>query len=128
MSLKGKNGLIVGIANRNSVAYGCAEVLRAAGAELAVTYLNAKAQPFVRPLAEHLGSPIVIACDAAWLGVDLDQSANSAGGMRITHTGSRTSVWVIPTDEDLMIALHAWALLNPEAIPHSPGNNGSRNA
>jgi enoyl-[acyl-carrier protein] reductase I len=63
VSLKGKNGLIVGIANRNSIAYGCAEVLHGAGAELAVTYLNAKAEPFVRPLAEELGSPIVVPCD-----------------------------------------------------------------
>ena len=63
MSLKDKKGLIVGIANRNSIAYGCAEVLRNAGAELAVTYLNAKAEPFVRPLAEELGSPIVVPCD-----------------------------------------------------------------
>lgn len=63
MLLKSKKGLIVGIANRNSIAYGCAEVLHGAGAELAVTYLNAKAEPFVRPLAEGLGSPIVVPCD-----------------------------------------------------------------
>jgi enoyl-[acyl-carrier protein] reductase I len=61
--LKGKKGLIIGIANRNSIAYGCAEVLHGVGAELAVTYLNAKAEPFVRPLAEELGSPIVVPCD-----------------------------------------------------------------
>jgi enoyl-[acyl-carrier protein] reductase I len=61
--LKDKKGLIVGITNRNSIAYGCAEVLRNAGAELAVTYLNAKAEPFVRPLAEELRSPIVVPCD-----------------------------------------------------------------
>lgn len=63
MPLKGKKGLIVGIANQNSVAYGCAEVLCQAGAELAVTYRNARAEPFVRPLAEQLGSAIVVACD-----------------------------------------------------------------
>ena len=63
MLLKSKKGLIVGIANRNSIAYGCAEVLHGAGAELAVTYLNAKAEPFVRPLAEGLGSPFVVPCD-----------------------------------------------------------------
>jgi len=63
VSLKGKKGLIVGIANRNSIAYGCAEVLHGAGAELAVTYLNAKAEPFVRPLAERLGNPIMVPCD-----------------------------------------------------------------
>jgi enoyl-[acyl-carrier protein] reductase I len=61
--LKGKKGLIVGIANRKSIAYGCADVLRSAGAELAVTYLNAQAEPFVRPLAEQFGSPIVVPCD-----------------------------------------------------------------
>ena len=63
MSLHGKKGLIVGIANRDSIAYGCAEVLRGAGAELAVTYLNAQAEPFVRPLAEQLESPIIVPCD-----------------------------------------------------------------
>jgi enoyl-[acyl-carrier protein] reductase I len=63
VSLKGKNGLIVGIANRNSIAYGCAEVFRGAGAELAITYLNAKSEPFVRPLAAQLESVIVIPCD-----------------------------------------------------------------
>jgi enoyl-[acyl-carrier protein] reductase I len=63
MVLTGKKGLIVGIANRNSIAYGCAEVLNLAGAELAITYLNAKAEPFVRPLAEQLRSPIVMPCD-----------------------------------------------------------------
>jgi len=63
VSLKCKNGLIVGIANRNSIAYGCAEVLHGAGAELAVTYLNAKAEPFVRPLAKRLGNPIMVPCD-----------------------------------------------------------------
>jgi enoyl-[acyl-carrier protein] reductase I len=61
--LTGKKGLIVGIANQESVAYGCAVVLRQAGAELAVTYRNARAEPFVRPLGEQLGSPIVVACD-----------------------------------------------------------------
>jgi enoyl-[acyl-carrier protein] reductase I len=63
MSLKGKKGLVVGIANEHSIAFGCAEAMRNAGAEVAVTYLNAKADPFVRPLAEQLNSPIVVPCD-----------------------------------------------------------------
>ena len=54
LPLAGKHGLIVGIANENSIAYGCAKHLRAAGAELAATYLNAKAERHVRPLAEAL--------------------------------------------------------------------------
>lgn len=62
-SLEGKKGLIVGIANEHSLAYGCARHFRAAGAELAITYLNAKAEPYVRPLADALGSKIVMPCD-----------------------------------------------------------------
>ena len=62
-SLKNKRGLILGIANAQSIAYGCAKVMREAGAELAITYLNDKAEPFVRPLVEQLGSPIIVACD-----------------------------------------------------------------
>lgn len=63
MSLDGKRGLIVGIANEHSIAFGCADAFRRAGAELAVTYLNAKAEPYVRPLAERLASPIILPCD-----------------------------------------------------------------
>jgi enoyl-[acyl-carrier protein] reductase I len=61
--LKDKKGLIVGIADRDSIAFGCADVLHGAGAEFAVTYLNAKAESFVRPLAEQLGSSIIVPCD-----------------------------------------------------------------
>jgi enoyl-[acyl-carrier protein] reductase I len=61
--LNGKKGLIVGIANEHSLAYGCARHFRAAGADLAITYLNAKAEPHVRPLASALGSGIILPCD-----------------------------------------------------------------
>jgi enoyl-[acyl-carrier protein] reductase I len=61
--LKDKKGLIVGIANEHSIAYGCARHFRAAGAELAITYVNAKAEPYVRPLATSFGSDIVLPCD-----------------------------------------------------------------
>lgn len=63
MTLKGKKGLVVGIANEHSIAYGCAAAFRAEGAELAVTYLNAKAEPYVRPLAERLECPVIVPCD-----------------------------------------------------------------
>jgi len=62
-TLDSKTGLIVGIANEHSLAYGCARHFRAAGADLAITYLNAKAEPYVRPLAAALGSKIVLPCD-----------------------------------------------------------------
>jgi len=61
--LEGKKGLVVGIANRHSIAYGCAKAFHDAGAELAITYVNEKAEPYVRPLGEGLDSPIIMPCD-----------------------------------------------------------------
>jgi enoyl-[acyl-carrier protein] reductase I len=63
ISLAGKNGLVIGIANGQSIAYGCAKAMRALGADLAVTYLNDHAEPYVRPLAEQLDCPIIMPCD-----------------------------------------------------------------
>jgi enoyl-[acyl-carrier protein] reductase I len=61
--LEGKKGLVVGIANENSIAWGCAKAFRAFGAELAVTYLNGKAKKFVEPLARELKAPIIMPLD-----------------------------------------------------------------
>lgn len=61
--LTGKRGLVVGIANHQSIAYGCARALQAAGAELAISYVSDKAQPHVRPLAEALQAPLILPCD-----------------------------------------------------------------
>lgn len=61
--LKGLKGLVVGIANGDSIAYGCADKLRAFGADLAITYLNEKAEKYVRPLAENLGADIIMPLD-----------------------------------------------------------------
>ena len=61
--LEGKKGLIVGIANENSIAWGCAKAFRALGADLAVTYLNDKAKRFVEPLARELHAPILMPLD-----------------------------------------------------------------
>ncbi|MGY6553602.1 MAG: enoyl-ACP reductase FabI [Wenzhouxiangella sp.] len=63
MNLKGKKGLVVGVANDQSIAWGCAKVFRAQGAELAITYQNEKAEPHVRPLAEQLAAPIILPLD-----------------------------------------------------------------
>lgn len=62
-SLAGRKVLIVGIANEQSIAFGAAQAMRAAGAELAITWLNAKAEPHVRPLAEALGAGITAPMD-----------------------------------------------------------------
>lgn len=63
LSLQGKRGLVVGIANEHSIAWGCARVCRDAGAELAVTWLNDKARPYVEPLAQQLEASIVLPLD-----------------------------------------------------------------
>jgi enoyl-[acyl-carrier protein] reductase I len=61
--LQGKKGLIVGIANDQSIAWGCAKAFRALGAELEITYLNDKARKFVEPLAGELEAPILLPLD-----------------------------------------------------------------
>jgi enoyl-[acyl-carrier protein] reductase I len=62
-SLEGKRGLVIGIANEQSIAYGCARAFRALGAELAVTYLNGKAKPYVEPAAKAVGAELFLPCD-----------------------------------------------------------------
>jgi enoyl-[acyl-carrier protein] reductase I len=61
--LAGKKALVVGIANNQSIAYGCALAFRAFGADLAVTYLNEKTKKFTEPLAERLQAPLYLPCD-----------------------------------------------------------------
>ena len=58
--------------------------------------------------------------DAAWLGIELDPAANASGGPCITTAGSRTRAWVIPTNEELMIARHTRRVL---AGPNSKGRH-----
>ncbi len=58
-----KKGLVMGIANDQSIAYGCAAAFRRFGADLAITYLNEKALPHVEPLAAQLGAEILVPCD-----------------------------------------------------------------
>jgi len=62
-TLAGKKGLIIGIANEHSIAWGCTKAFHEAGAELAVTYLNEKAAPYVRPLAERISASIILPLD-----------------------------------------------------------------
>src|SRR6195256_4138699 len=64
VALKGKKGLIVGIANDQSIAWGCAKAFRALGADLAVTYLNERAKKHVEPLAQALEAPLFMPMDA----------------------------------------------------------------
>lgn len=61
--LNGKRGLVVGVANGASIAAGCARAFRAAGAELALTFLNEKGRPFVDPAAQEVGVQMLLPCD-----------------------------------------------------------------
>lgn len=70
--LKGRRGLIVGVANEHSIAFGCAAKLRGFGAQVALTYQNEKAKPFVEPLAQ------LIEADAL-LPLDVTQEGSMAG-------------------------------------------------
>lgn len=63
--LKGKRGLVVGVANADSIAFGCAAKLRAFGAEIALTYLNDKARPYVAPLAAQIDSHLLLPLDVS---------------------------------------------------------------
>src|SRR6185295_15167557 len=101
---------------------------RQPGAQLAVDYFVYRATKEIGALAAVLGgidalvftagigenSPEIrsrICGAAAWLGIDLDPEANRARGPRISRSGSRVSAWVIPTNEELIIARHTSALL-----------------
>lgn len=65
LDLSGRKGLVVGIANESSLAWQAARHYRNAGAELAVTFLNDKARPFVEPLVNDLAAPIFLPCDVS---------------------------------------------------------------
>lgn len=68
LSLSGRKGLVVGIANEHSLAWFAARHFRQAGAELAVTYVDKETRRHVAPLAEQLTSPIFMHCDVGVAG------------------------------------------------------------
>jgi enoyl-[acyl-carrier protein] reductase I len=61
--LKGKKALVTGVANDQSIAWGCAQAFRGFGADIAMTYLNDKAKPHVEPLANQVEAPILMPLD-----------------------------------------------------------------
>jgi acetate kinase len=68
---------------------------------------------FTAGIGEHASAVRERVCrDAAWLGVELDATANAKAGPRISAVNSRISAWAIPTNEELMIARHTRALLD----------------
>ena len=77
---EGKRGLIAGIANEHSIAWGCAAAFRGLGADLAVTYLNEKARKFVEPLANELEARDLHASGR-------EQARGDGGGFRAHRQG-----------------------------------------
>jgi len=65
LNLTGRKGVVVGIANEHSLAWSAAQHFHEAGADLAITYLNDKAKPFVEPLARQLSAPIFLPCNVS---------------------------------------------------------------
>lgn len=61
--LEGKRGLVIGIANEHSIAAGCARAFQQAGAQLAVTYRNEQAKPYVQPVAQEVNADILLPLD-----------------------------------------------------------------
>jgi acetate kinase len=61
--------------------------------------------------------------DAAWLGLELDRAANERGGPCISSSSSRVAAWVIPTNEELMIALHTRRVLQEQSPTRGGGWN-----
>jgi enoyl-[acyl-carrier protein] reductase I len=63
--MKGKRGLIMGVANNKSIAWGIAQALHLQGAELAFTYQGEALEKRVRPLAEFIESDLILPCDVS---------------------------------------------------------------
>ncbi len=79
---------------------------------MAATLQGLDALVFTAGIGEHAASiRAQVGQASAWLGVDLDQEANAAGGPKISSPESRVNAWVVPTDEELIIARHARRVL-----------------
>jgi acetate kinase len=96
---------------REAVALFCYRIGRELGS-LAAALAGLDAIVFTAGIGEHAAPVRDAVCrGAAWLGVELDAAANAGGGPRISTPASRVTAWVIPTDEELMIARHTHELL-----------------
>ncbi len=85
--LQGKRGLILGVANNRSIAWGIAKAAREAGAELAFTYQGDALKKRVEPLAEELGAFVAGHCDVA------DAASIDAVLKRLRRSGASSTSW-----------------------------------
>jgi acetate kinase len=73
---------------------------------------------FTAGIGEHAPEIRQRVCkQAEWLGLDIDEASNAAGGPKITANGGKASAWVVPTNENLMVARHIRAILDPSPRP-----------
>ena len=101
INLEGKRGLITGVANEHSIAYGCAKTLKELGADIACTYGSAGAKPYVEPPLHAIGITQLYECDvtkeaqlqatidgvqAAWGGIDFLIHAIAFAPKEALHT------------------------------------------
>jgi acetate kinase len=76
---------------------------------------------FTAGIGEHAAEIRARVCaDARWIGVALDEAANTGGGPRISRPGSKVSAWVIPTNENLMVARHTRHVLDSRMNSSAP--------
>jgi acetate kinase len=77
---------------------------------------------FTAGIGENSASLRAALCSKlSWLGVKLDSQANASNGPRISAPDSAVSIWVIPTNEELMIAQHTLALMRPKLSERRAG-------
>ena len=87
---------------------------------LAAALGGLEAVVFTGGIGENAAAIRALICrDASWLGLELDDAANERGGPRISRPGSRVSAWVIPTNEELMIAMHTRSVLGRDVASSS---------
>lgn len=96
--MAGKKGLVMGVANERSIAWGIADAVARQGAQLAFTYQNEALEKRIRPLAESVGSSLVLPCD-------------------VTDEGSLEAVFAaLQSWDDLDFVVHAVAYSNKEEL------------
>jgi acetate kinase len=102
-----------------AVALFCYTLVRAIGS-MAAALQGVDGLVFTGGIGEHAGVVREQVCaQLGWLGVDFDAAANAAGVSRISSPDSDIKVWVIPTDEELVIAMHTTALVGQQPAPAS---------
>lgn len=137
--VSGKKALIMGVANERSIAWGIAEALHREGAELAFTYANETLEKRVRPLAESIGSKVVIPCDVS-RDEDIDNCFNAVneafGGLDIlVHSiafanKEELKGMLINTSKDgfrlaMDVSVYSFMAVCKRAYPLMKGRNGS---